>query len=341
MVFHRMLNRRLGEEGGNEPQQKLQPSQQHRRKIRWLFGGSSNNIGHHDIDKGSNDDIMNSTTTIASTNGSKSFVSISNNNNTNQYCKTKNASRRGYLNGGGTKRCHVADTTTGSSSTSGENESNHSCSTPEQHPGSSISNSRNINLRNVLSPSNQKVDPPWNAANFLPSGPLIDSDWWDDHNDIVSSSSSGASHEIYEQRHDSFNDSDDDDDDDESYCSEIRSCISNHNDDVDTNHIELQQYEQDENHNNTRTIHTKRFCNRGLQTWIQTRHVWKTTKYIPPVTMTNTMKPKKSISILPVSFRKELTQCLMDRKQFELSQSIPLSCMINAYQDVWMEHGYD
>jgi hypothetical protein len=78
----------------------------------------------------------------------------------------------------------------------------------------------------------------------------------------------------------------------------------------------------------------KRFCNRGLQTWHQARRTWLSMERERTAT---TKKPPT----IPESFRKELIQCLIDRRQFELSQGIPLSCVVNAYQEVWNENGCD
>ena len=72
----------------------------------------------------------------------------------------------------------------------------------------------------------------------------------------------------------------------------------------------------------------KKFCNRGYETWIQGRQAWKECVSDP--------SPRKNYKIvIPESFKAQLVKCLSDRRHFELSQRIPLSEMINAYQDVW------
>lgn len=72
---------------------------------------------------------------------------------------------------------------------------------------------------------------------------------------------------------------------------------------------------------------SKKFCNRGYETWIQGRQAWNT------ATSESPRKPYKIV--IPESFKAQLVKCLSDRRHFELSQRIPLSEMINAYQDVW------
>ena len=72
----------------------------------------------------------------------------------------------------------------------------------------------------------------------------------------------------------------------------------------------------------------RRFRNRGLETWKQGRQAWCTGDR----SQSGAIKKAKPI---PASFQKELVKCLADRRQFELSQSIPLADMIEAYTIVW------
>jgi hypothetical protein len=226
----------------------------------------------------------------------------------------------------GDARFSVEDTRTGSSSTAGDESS----SSNDSRHGIVLSN-KTTATPNV---------PKWKAGmfircmfvfchglvltycyseNFLTDGPFEEADWWEDCDDFDSSNSSS--------------DSENDDgsflsDDDESRVS------------MDVEQLQKyyaqqrKQLEHESQHN--RTIDSKvskRFCNRGLQTWCQSRQVW-----LSPATKSG---KKKKAPPIPESFRKELIQCLVERRQFELSQSIPLSCVVNAYEQVWTENGCD
>lgn len=72
----------------------------------------------------------------------------------------------------------------------------------------------------------------------------------------------------------------------------------------------------------------RRFRNRGLETWKQGRQAWCSESR-------SQSGPIKKAKPIPASFQKELVKCLADRRQFELSQSIPLADMIEAYTIVW------
>ena len=72
----------------------------------------------------------------------------------------------------------------------------------------------------------------------------------------------------------------------------------------------------------------RRFRNRGLETWKKGREAWCSESR----SQSDAIKKAKPI---PASFQKELVKCLADRRQFELSQSIPLADMIEAYTIVW------
>jgi hypothetical protein len=180
---------------------------------------------------------------------------------------------------------------------------------PKWKAGALIRSMRN-DLWIVLLP----ISHPLRSENFLTDGAFVEADWWEECDDSDGRSS----------------DSEDGDgsflsDDDESHVS------------VDIEQLQKYYSEQlqRESHHNT-TIDSnlsKRFCNRGLQTWCQGRQAW-----LSPAAKSG--KKKKALPI-PESFRKELIQCLIERRQFELSQGIPLSCVVNAYQQVWTENGCD
>jgi hypothetical protein len=71
----------------------------------------------------------------------------------------------------------------------------------------------------------------------------------------------------------------------------------------------------------------RRFRNLGLHTWSQGRKAWREAgreDYVPKI-----RQP------IPSSFKKELVKCLAQRRQFELSQRIPLGDMIEAYTEAW------
>jgi hypothetical protein len=91
------------------------------------------------------------------------------------------------------------------------------------------------------------------------------------------------------------------------------------------------------NTNNSATNKQKKFVNQGLALWLQGREAWKTTR--PAATATATTPPggvrRRDPASIPDSFKKELVKCLGDRRHFELSQRIPLSTMIEAYQEAW------
>lgn len=203
---------------------------------------------------------------------------------------------------GGGNRFSVADTRTGSSSTAGDESS------------SNDSRSDGMLVRTAPIPV-----PEWKAENFLARGRLVESDWWEDCDDASSCSSSSDSSD-----HDGSCFSDDDE-----------SRVS-----TDVEQLQKYYYEQLENERRQNTStdswpkHGKRFCNRGLQTWSQARQAWLSPE------QRGATKKKKAPRI-PESFRKELIQCLIERRQFELSQSIPLSCVVNAYEEVWNENGCD
>lgn len=153
------------------------------------------------------------------------------------------------------------------------------------------------------------------SENFLADGPFVDADWWEDCDDSDSSSSSSNSMN----------------DDGSFFSDDDESRIS-------VNVEELQQYYEQQQQQASRNAidapRRKRFCNRGLQIWCQARQSWRTPS------AGHRGKKKKALPI-PESFRKELVKCLVERRQFELSQSIPLSCVINAYEQVWHENGCD
>lgn len=76
------------------------------------------------------------------------------------------------------------------------------------------------------------------------------------------------------------------------------------------------------------TSKERRFCNRGLETWRRGRKAWCEEGR-------SRWDGKKKAKPIPASFQKELVKCLADRRAFELSQSIPLRDMIEAYTIVW------
>jgi hypothetical protein len=90
------------------------------------------------------------------------------------------------------------------------------------------------------------------------------------------------------------------------------------------------------NNSTSTTKKQKKFVNQGLALWLQGREAWKTTR--PAVTATTPVPGgvrRRDPASIPDSFKKELVKCLGDRRHFELSQRIPLSTMIEAYQEAW------
>ena len=190
------------------------------------------------------------------------------------------------------------------------------------------------------------------TENFL-DAPLVEDDWWEDENEDDDDESS-SSDSINEKQ--SGMCSDDDDDDESrvaSYIMRLQQQYSNGNVanppsswDNNENSIEICDAGTSNNieHISTparATIDRKRFCNRGLQTWYLARQKWLTKSEHDDTVSMKTKKPASLCPIIPESFRKELKQCLIDRRQFELSQSIPLSCVVDTYQEVWQENGCD
>ena len=187
---------------------------------------------------------------------------------------------------------------------------------------------------------------------------MVDDDWWED--DIDDDDDSSSSDSINEKVGRAFSDDDEDDDDDSrvaayvmrlqpQYSSATTTKTNPTSSSWDNNEnggIEISDSGTSivDNENNTllvgATKNAKRFCNRGLQTWHLARQKWLTTACDTVVPL-KTKKPSSMCPVIPESFRKELKQCLIDRRQFELSQSIPLSCVVDAYQEVWQENGCD
>jgi hypothetical protein len=196
---------------------------------------------------------------------------------------------------------------------------------------------------------------------------LVEDDWWEDDDDIVESSCSDSveEHDVdndgIEKGTDAFTDDDDDDDVDSRVADyvehlqrqyattftpswEKKNDISN---DTNTNNSDDDSM-SDRNRCNSYsnallppTKDGKRFCNRGLQTWYRARQSWIAAVSTTDQASEVLQKKKKTRFPIPDAFRKELVQCLIDRRQFELSQSIPLSCVVDAYQEVWRENGCD
>lgn len=197
-------------------------------------------------------------------------------------------------------------------------------------------------------------NPAWKAENFV-SAPLVEDDWWedvdddiDDNDDDIDDTSSYNTSIC--GKHGTY--SDDDDDDEESRQQQLRSTIpiwnslTNSSEASQPIHMLSGSYTSSSSTTDRRSKDGKRqFCNRGLQIWHQTRRIWKMELHQQRQQQNKTkVSPtsfKKQQILIPESFRKELVQCLADRRQFELSQSIPLSCVINAYEEVWREHGCD
>jgi hypothetical protein len=76
----------------------------------------------------------------------------------------------------------------------------------------------------------------------------------------------------------------------------------------------------------------KKFVNQGLALWVQGREAWQTSR---PTAGATPIPRRRDPAAIPDSFKKELVKCLGDRRHFELSQRIPLSTMIEAYQVAW------
>lgn len=194
--------------------------------------------------------------------------------------------------------------------------------------------------------------------NFL-EAPLVEDDWWEDENNDDDDDESSSSDSINEKDSPAFSDGDDDDDDDSRVANYIMRLQQQYSNATQTAHpasswennensIEISDSSTSNDFNvkqNTALLHTtkdgKRFCNRGLQTWYLARQKWVSTTPTEHQESMKVKKPTSACPIIPESFRKELKQCLIDRRQFELSQSIPLSCVINAYEEVWRENGCD
>jgi len=147
------------------------------------------------------------------------------------------------------------------------------------------------------------------TENFL-DRPLNESDWWEDDADDDDDSSSSA------------------DDDDESTAS-LSSFSSQGASSVPTPTSSTDSTTPAEQHRTNIEKNKQRFCNRGLQTWNRGRQVWREQGRRQFDAKTMKAKP------IPASFQKELVKCLADRRQFELSQQIPLRDMIEAYTVVW------
>lgn len=194
--------------------------------------------------------------------------------------------------------------------------------------------------------------------NFL-EAPLVEDDWWeDDHNDDDDDDESSNSDSIHEKR--SVTSSFDDDDDDsrvanyimrlqQQYSNAATSANPQSSWETTDKSIELSDASTEnvmashESLVNNTAKGQKRFCNRGLQTWYLARQKWRPTSTDQGDSLPM-MKAKKSTlhsPVIPESFRKELKQCLIDRRHFELSQSIPLSCVVDTYIEVWQENGCD
>ena len=196
--------------------------------------------------------------------------------------------------------------------------------------------------------------------NFL-EAPLVEDDWWesendndgDDDDDDESSISDSINEKVSATR------SDGDDDDDEScvatYIMRLQQQYTHavitktpssweNNEHNSNERSDTSTSNNDNEKKNSSQVETikdrKRFCNRGLQTWYLARQKWLTTSEHNEALCMKTKKPSSS-PIIPDSFRKELKQCLIDRRLFELSQSIPLSCVVNVYEEVWKENGCD
>lgn len=80
--------------------------------------------------------------------------------------------------------------------------------------------------------------------------------------------------------------------------------------------------------------HCKHFRNRGYETWIAARQAWidlgRENETNCPSSSSSSSRPP-----FPDKFKKELVKCLADRRQFELSNPIPLSEIIHAYNQAW------
>jgi hypothetical protein len=101
--------------------------------------------------------------------------------------------------------------------------------------------------------------------------------------------------------------------------------------------------------NSTITTTPVEFYNCGYATWVQVRHAWKNSSNNTTVSAAST-NLSKSISsksppalssspsvIVTESVRSDLVKCIKDRRHFELSRSIPLKIIINAYNEAWAD----
>lgn len=168
---------------------------------------------------------------------------------------------------------------------------------------------------------------------------FIESDWWTQKQTAAEQRSTNFE-EVFDTTQQTLSSS--------SSCnsnsSDNHSCYSVHADDVDisvlpsrtecTNESDNDDTSSTNNSNNCdttseQTIAPVVFRNRGYEIWCQTRQAWK---LAPPPQSPPQQRTKITI---PNSFRLELIQCLYDRRQFELSQNIPLSVMIDCYTKVW------
>jgi hypothetical protein len=167
----------------------------------------------------------------------------------------------------------------------------------------------------------------------------VEDDWWENDNnddrDIDDESSCDVSINGYATKGGTISDDDGDIDN-----SRVVQQMSYNNAPSWDNDIDL-NYDKNDSYTSTTNNEGKKFCNRGLQTWHQARETWLSASKLDQCSSSKDHRKKKDTPPIPESFRKELIQCLIDRRQFELSHSIPLVCVVDAYQQVWRENGCD
>lgn len=86
-------------------------------------------------------------------------------------------------------------------------------------------------------------------------------------------------------------------------------------------------------------LEEKKFHNCGLTGWLRVREAWLQPDIDNVESGTNGETAEENIVRsrrgVPPSLKKDLVKCLQDRRQFELSRSIPLKDMIEAYCEAW------
>lgn len=111
------------------------------------------------------------------------------------------------------------------------------------------------------------------------------------------------------------------------------------NNKINTNHMLPQSFLTPSNsHDNIRP--EKEFHNCGYTGWLRVREAWRQPVIVNVDSMAasrngemiNEGGPRRGV---PPTVKRELVKCLQERRHFELSRSIPLKDMIEAYCEAW------